>query len=147
MPILSICWHSFVLKRVFMKSTLILLLLQHIAYIAVSQTTLVNYNGNSWKDPKTWIFQKVPADTNDVVLVKDILINTNAVCRSLTTNGFSITVANGFKLTITGADSSSIADSDSLLSVVKFYYLDGEPINDSTETEQTLYNNNSSLKC
>lgn len=107
------------------------------ANITFGQTSLVNFKEGTWKNKQTWLFQQIPADTNDVVLMHDIVVDTNAICRSLTTNGYNVTIANGFNLKITGKDTiGTVPDNDTLISEIELLY-QGDGI--SKEGEHTSF--------
>ena len=106
-----------------MKTISILFLLSIFCYAAAAQTSMVNLRAGSWKMPHTWLYERVPNDTDNVVLMRDILVDVNATCRSLTTNGYNVTVAPGYHLTITGHDSLATADTDTLIAALSVVYV------------------------
>lgn len=70
---------------------------------------VTNVKTGVWSDATIWSNNIVPADTINIVLSYDIVIDTNAGCRSLNTNGHNVTVNSGFTLNVAG--STYVADS------------------------------------
>jgi hypothetical protein len=107
---------------------------------ADAQTSLVNVKAGTWKNADTWLYQRVPTDSDDVVLLQDIVIDTNAFCRSLTTNGYNITVASGLHLTITGNDSTpGVIDNDTLIAALKVSYYGTTSTGTVTDQDYEVY--------
>ncbi len=66
----------------------------------------VNIRPNTWSDNTSWNLQQVPDSTFDVVLDYNVVVDVNAYCRSLVTNGHTVTVNNGVTLNIVGRPAS-----------------------------------------
>lgn len=86
------------------------------------QRLLANLKPGTWKESVNWLYNQVPGEADDVVLMNDILVDADAVCRSITTNGYHVQVLPGFHLNITGVTPSSIPTSDTLLSEITMLY-------------------------
>ena len=67
---------------------------------AIGQTT--NVKVGVWSDNTVWIAGLVPVDTSNIVLSYDITVDINAICKSLNTNGHSVTVNTGVTLNVVG---------------------------------------------
>lgn len=122
-----------------MKHCLTFIILILTAVLSFGQSSLVNIKAGSWKNVQSWLFQRIPSDTDDVLLVRDIVVDTNASCRSLTSNGYKITVAEGFHLAITGKDSVAPVDNDTLVSAVTIIYQGGGSVGHTANTGYKSY--------
>src|SRR5258708_31739596 len=71
--------------------------------ISIGQV-VTNVKTGVWSDTTGWSNNVVPTDTINIVLRYDIVIDTNAGCRSLNTNGHNVTVNSGFTLNIAGSN-------------------------------------------
>lgn len=83
-----------------MKPILLIMALLCAEFAATAQ--LVNMSQNVWNNSTSWNTLQIPDSTSDVSLDYDVVINVNAFCRSIVTNGHSVTVNSGINLTIAG---------------------------------------------
>ena len=99
------------------------LLLISITLFFISQTygQITNIKSGNWSDNTVWSNNTVPNVYDDVLLDFDVVVDINAACQSLTTNGHNITINTGANLNITGNSA------DTLLS--RFVIIDTSAIN------------------
>jgi len=69
---------------------------------------IVNVKAGVWSDPTIWSINALPTDTTDIILIYDIVIDINATCKSLNTNGHKVTVNSGVILNVTGSTDIAI---------------------------------------
>ncbi len=70
--------------------------------IEISFGQVTNVKSGSWSDHTVWSNNIIPTDTTRIILSYNILININASCKSLNTNGHQVTVNPGNTLNISG---------------------------------------------
>jgi len=102
----------------FIIPLLSLFFLHDYTFAQQNPTVLTNIQAGLWSNPQDWILNAVPDSSDDVVLSNNIVIDVNATCHSLTTNGYTVTINTGQKLTITGDSVSAVEDNDTLLSEI-----------------------------
>src|SRR5688500_991996 len=62
-----------------------------------------NVKVGKWSDTSIWNDNKYPTENDHVSLSHNIVIDTIAFCKSLTTNGYNVIVLSGSHLTIKGS--------------------------------------------
>src|SRR5438045_2914774 len=80
------------------------LLLVSIRVFFINQTSgqITNIKSGNWSDNTVWSNNIVPGVYDDVLLDFDVVVDINAACQSLKTNGHNITISGGFNLNISG---------------------------------------------
>ena len=64
--------------------------------------SVVTINSGSWNDPSIWSTGIVPNGNSQIILNHDVVVHSNATCRSLLTNCHDVHVDPGVLLVITG---------------------------------------------
>ncbi len=65
-----------------------------------SFSQVTNNKASLWSEPSTWSNNTIPNDNTDIILNYDIVIDINATCRSINTNGYTVTVNTGIDFVI-----------------------------------------------
>jgi hypothetical protein len=80
----------------------LLLISSTLFFITHTYGQITNIKPGNWSDNTVWSNNSVPAIYDDVVLDFDVVVNINATCQSLNSNGHNITISGGFNLNIAG---------------------------------------------
>jgi hypothetical protein len=61
---------------------------------------ITNTRSGNWSDPTIWSNNSIPQATDDVLLLFDVIVDINAICRSLNSHGHGVNVNPSLTLTI-----------------------------------------------
>src|SRR5438067_1045427 len=69
---------------------------------SIGQVT--NVKAGAWSDQTVWSNNLIPTDTTNIFLSYNIVVDINAWCKSLNTNGYNVTVNMGATLNVGGTN-------------------------------------------
>src|SRR5438874_12596207 len=72
--------------------------------LKVSFGQVTNVRVGIWSDQTVWSNNTIPTDTTNITLNYDIVIDINATCKSLNTNGHNVTVNSGLTFNVSGTN-------------------------------------------
>lgn len=104
-----------------MKSILVIIISLLFPFIIIAQAT--NTRSGNWSDYTLWNKYLVPNGMDTVVLNYDIIIDENAACKFLNTNGHNVTVNTGIAFSI--GKTVPATDTATLLSITTYALFNG----------------------